>query len=69
VHEARRAGARRLDVATATADTGNLRFYQRCGFRMSLVVRDAFGPHTGCPEPIDINGVPLRDQVWFDLDL
>ena len=33
------AGVRRLVVATAAADVGNLRFYQRCGFRMERVVR------------------------------
>src|SRR3954454_18412050 len=32
----------RLVVATAAADTGNLRFYQRQGFRMRCVERDAF---------------------------
>ena len=31
-----------LVVATAAADTGNLRFYQRFGFRMRSVERDAF---------------------------
>src|SRR4051812_28445273 len=34
----------RLVVATAAADIGNLRFYQRLGFRMSSVERDAFTP-------------------------
>jgi GNAT superfamily N-acetyltransferase len=67
--EARRAGVRRVVVATAAADVGNLRFYQRCGFRMERVVRDAFGPATGYPEPIEIDDIPLRDQVWFDLEL
>jgi hypothetical protein len=46
-----------------------LRFYQRCGFRMSRIVRDAFGPHTGYPEPIVVDGIVLRDQVWFDVEL
>jgi hypothetical protein len=58
-----------LEVATAAADTGNLRFYQRCGLRMREVVRDRFVPATGYPDPIEIEGIPLRDQVWFDLDL
>src|SRR5215218_10056111 len=34
VDEARKDGVERLILATATADVGNLRFYQRCGFRM-----------------------------------
>src|SRR5690349_12756096 len=36
-------------VATAAADIGNLRFYQRQGFRMRSVERDAFTPATGYP--------------------
>jgi GNAT superfamily N-acetyltransferase len=65
VDAARTAGVTRVVVATAAADIGNLRFYQRCGFRMERVVRDAFTPETGYPDPIDIDGIPLRDQVWF----
>src|SRR5262245_42792344 len=38
---------RKLIVSTAAADTGNLRFYQRQGFRMYRIVRDAFVPATG----------------------
>jgi GNAT superfamily N-acetyltransferase len=59
----------RLLVATAGADTGNLRFYQRSGFRLLSVERDAFTPETGYPDPIEIDGIPLRDRVWFSLDL
>jgi len=66
VEEARRAGARSVVLATGTADVGNLRFYQRCGFRMTRIVPDAFGPETGYPEPIWIDGILLRDQVWFE---
>lgn len=69
VDEARAAGASRLEVATAAADTGNLRFYQRCGMRLSRIVRDRFRPDTGYPDPIDIDGIPLCDQVWLDRDL
>jgi GNAT superfamily N-acetyltransferase len=69
VAEARRSGVPRIVVATAAADIGNLRFYQRCGFRMERVVHDAFGPATGYRDPIDIDGIPLRDQVWFGRDV
>jgi ribosomal protein S18 acetylase RimI-like enzyme len=64
--EARAAGVRRVVLATAAADVGALRFYQRCDFRMTHVVPDAFGPHTGYLEPIDVDGIPMRDQVWFE---
>ena len=66
VEEAAAASATTLLVATAAADPGNLRFYQRLGFRMRSIERDAFGPHTGYPPGIEIDGIPLRDRVWLD---
>jgi GNAT superfamily N-acetyltransferase len=53
-------------VATATADIGNLRFYQRLGFRMRSIERDAFRAATGYPPGTRINGIDLRDRVWLD---
>lgn len=55
-----------LEVATAATDVGNLRFYQRQGFRMRSVERDAFTPASGYPPESSIDGVPLRDRVWLD---
>jgi GNAT superfamily N-acetyltransferase/catechol 2,3-dioxygenase-like lactoylglutathione lyase family enzyme len=57
-----------LLVSTATADTGALRFYQRLGFRFLRVARDVFTPETGYPST-DIDGVPLRDQIWLSMTL
>jgi GNAT superfamily N-acetyltransferase/catechol 2,3-dioxygenase-like lactoylglutathione lyase family enzyme len=57
-----------LLVATAAADTGALRFYQRLGFRMLRVERDVFTSAAGYP-PSEVDGVPLRDQVWLSLTL
>lgn len=68
VRRARTDGKRRILVATAAADVGNLRFYQRQGFRMLSIERDAFVPGTGYPDPVDIDGIPLRDRVWLDRD-
>jgi GNAT superfamily N-acetyltransferase len=65
IGEARAAGAARVVLATATADVGALRFYQRCGFRMTHVVPDAFGAAQGYPPGLEVDGIPLRDQVWF----
>jgi GNAT superfamily N-acetyltransferase len=62
-------GAHRMLVGTGAADTGNLRFYQRCGFRLLSVERDAFTPETGYPDEIRIDGIVLRDRVWFDQPL
>jgi GNAT superfamily N-acetyltransferase len=60
---------RRVTVATAAADVGNLRFYQRLGFRFSSIERNAFGPSNGYPENALIDGIPLRDRVVLDLEL
>jgi GNAT superfamily N-acetyltransferase len=64
--EARRAGVARVILATAAADVGTLRFYQRCGFRMTHVVPDAFDELHGYPPGIEIDGIPMLDQVWFE---
>jgi predicted N-acetyltransferase YhbS len=73
VHEglaaATAAGAHRVVVATAAADIGNLRFYQRCGFRLLSVEPDAFSPETGYPEQVVIDGIPLRDRIWLHKEL
>jgi GNAT superfamily N-acetyltransferase len=66
VDEAGAAGVARVVLATATADVGNLRFYQRCGFRMTHVVPDAFGPLQGYPPGIEVDGIPMLDQIWFE---
>jgi len=58
-----------LAVATATADLGNLRFYQLAGFRMRTVERDAFTSVVGYPAGMVVDGIRLRDRVWLDLDL
>ena len=66
---ARREGRSTLVVATAAADTGNLRFYQRLGFRLRAVERDAFTEATGYPPGLEIDGIELRDRVWLDRDV
>jgi ribosomal protein S18 acetylase RimI-like enzyme len=66
---ARAKGHSRLTVATAAADIGNLRFYQRVGFRIRAIERDAFSSATGYAPDASVDGIPLRDRVWLDLDL
>lgn len=63
---AREEGRSKLIVATAAADVGNLRFYQRLGFRFRSVERDAFTPATGYEPGMLIGGIALRDRVWLD---
>jgi GNAT superfamily N-acetyltransferase len=62
-------GRRTLTVATAAADIGNLRFYQRAGFRMREIERDAFLPAVGYPAGLMIDGIRVRDRVWLELEL
>jgi len=69
VAESRAGGANTMLVSTATASTGNLRFYQRLGFRMLSIDRDAFTADTGYPDGITIEGIPLRDRVWLSMAL
>lgn len=69
VGAARAAGVRRLELATATADVGNLRFYQRCGFRMTRVVPDVFTAAAGYSELVMVDGIRMLDQVWFAREL
>jgi ribosomal protein S18 acetylase RimI-like enzyme len=57
-----------LLVATAAADTDVLRFYQRLGFRLLRIERDAFTAATGYAD-IELDGIPLRDRVWLSLTL
>ena len=59
-------GVTTVAVATAAADLGNLRFYQRQGFRMRSIERDAFTAATGYPSGLCIDGIELRDRVWLD---
>ena len=66
---ARREGRSMLIVATAAADTGNLRFYQRLGFRVRAVERDALTEATGYAPGLEIDGIELRDRVWLDRDV
>jgi predicted N-acetyltransferase YhbS len=64
--EAEASGARRVVVATAAADIGNLRFYQRCGFRMFSVEQNVFTRDAGYPDTMTIDGIVLRDRVWLE---
>jgi len=66
---AREHGAERMLVGTSTADLDNLRFYQRLGFRLAWIERDAFDAAAGYPEGLAVDGVPVRDRAWLDLVL
>ena len=65
----RQHGADQLLVATASADLENLGFYQRLGFRMLRIERDAFTTEGGYPAGLSFGGVPVRDRVWLEMPL
>ena len=67
VELARSRGRSLLVVATAAADIDNLRFYQRAGFRVRSVERDAFTEAEGYFPHVSPDGIDLRDRVWLDL--
>jgi ribosomal protein S18 acetylase RimI-like enzyme len=67
IHLARREGRTTVVVVAAAADTGSLRVYQRLGFRVRGVERDAFTSATGYAPGLELDGIPLRDRVWLDL--
>jgi GNAT superfamily N-acetyltransferase len=69
IAKARNQNLHTVRVGTSSADISNLRFYQRRGFRMLAIERDAFTPADGYPEGIETDGLPLRDRVWLTLDL
>jgi GNAT superfamily N-acetyltransferase len=62
-------GAAQLLVATASADLDTLGFYQRLGFRMLRIERDAFTSEGGYPAGLSVRGVPVRDRVWLEIPL
>ncbi|HEU5301606.1 MAG TPA: GNAT family N-acetyltransferase [Acidimicrobiia bacterium] len=62
-------GASRVVVGTAAAGTGTMRFYQRGGFRMHSVERDYFDAARGYDGTEVIDGLAIRDLVWFDRDV
>ena len=68
IDAARAKGRSTLAVATAAADVGNLRFHQLADFRMRVIERDVFTPIVGYPAGMIVDGIPVRDRVWLDLD-
>ena len=59
-----------LVVATAAADIGNLRFYQRTGFRMRSIDRDDVHRRDRLRTRAGSDGIDLpRPRVWLDRPL
>lgn len=48
---------------------GHLQLVETAFEGEKAVERDAFVPATGYPDPIEIDGIELRDRVWLSRDL
>jgi GNAT superfamily N-acetyltransferase len=69
---AREAGCARIWLITTNDNLRALRFYQRRGFRLAALHRDALARSRelkpSIPE-IGLDGIPLRDELELELDL
>jgi GNAT superfamily N-acetyltransferase len=69
---ARNAGCRRVWLITTNDNLRALRFYQRRGFRLAALHRDALDRSRelkpSIPE-VGLDGIPLRDELELELDL
>jgi len=59
----------RLVAASPSAALDLLGFYQRLGFRVFRVDRDAYGPAHERSDRALTNGIRVRDRVWLELEL
>lgn len=66
---AREDGARRLRLITTNDNTSALRFYQRCGFDLVAVHRDAVTRSRAELKPsipLEVDGIPLRHELELE---
>ena len=59
----------RLVTGIPSANLDVLGFYQRLGFRLVRVDRDAYCPEHGYSEELRANGIRVLDRVWLELEL
>ena len=59
----------RLVAASPSAHLDVLGFFQRLGFRVLRVERDAYGPEHGYSDRLGTQGIQVRDRVWLELEL
>ncbi len=64
---AKKLGAERIEVGTGNSGTGQLAFYQKCGFRITGIKFDFFTDNY--PEPIMENGILCRDMIMLSKEL
>ena len=64
--QAKTQGANQLTVGTGNSSLSQLALYQKCGFRLSHVVKDFFKTY---PEPIFENDIQCIDMVMLSCEL
>jgi GNAT superfamily N-acetyltransferase len=60
---ARRQARPRVTVTITNDNLPALYFYQRRGYRLSAVLRDAMAEYAGTAEAFGFAGIPIRDEV------
>jgi ribosomal protein S18 acetylase RimI-like enzyme len=69
---ARQAGCRRLWLVTTNDNTAALRFYQKRGFVLTALHRDAIGRSRQIKPEIPLtgnDGIPIRDEIELEMAL
>ena len=71
-HAARQSGCRRVWLITTNDNTPAIRFYQKRGFALAALHRGAIDAARKLkPEipPIGLDGIPIRDEIEFEIVL
>jgi GNAT superfamily N-acetyltransferase len=63
---ARREGLPRVITATSNDNLPSLYFFQRHGYRISGVDRDAFARHSKVPNAPGFAGIPVLDEIRLE---
>ena len=72
VNEARAAGCERVKLITTNDNIGALRFYQKRGFDMARIYRNAMDVSRKLKPSIPLigmDGIPLKHEIEFEMEL
>ena len=72
VGKAKEIGAGRINLITTNDNLSAMRFYQKRGFRMARIYRDALDLARKIKPEIPLigmDGIPLKDEIEFEMEL